>query len=145
MKMKTAAALFYMAASFFLAMAGAVEAAPRDPFWPVGYVPQEPEKAVVVEEVPEVAVTTTPVTQEEWDLAKATIPRAGGIFVGEHPVTRERVDKMLLSRMTYYAGDTICITNDAVAFTWKIDYISFKSNQYGLSPVSAVRLSQGRK
>lgn len=145
MKMKFPAAFFLMAVSPLCVMAQEGGVNLRDPFWPVGYVPQA---AVTQETVRVVAVEAPqekPVAQEEWDKARAAIPRAGGVFIGEHPVTRERVDKMILFSKTRYAGDTICTTNDAVAFTWKIDYISFKTNQYGLSPVSAERLSNESK
>lgn len=128
-------AILFVLTSLAQATEGAAQV--RDPFWPVDYRPAAQTNQVFsTKEVGEVK----PVEQEEWDVAKSKIPRAGGIFIGAHPVSRAMVDKMVLGSKTYYAGDQICLTNEFVAFTWRIDSISFKSTKYELSPVSAVRV-----
>ena len=114
-----------------------VAATVRDPFWPVGYRPEVPRAKV---EEPVVVETVKPIEDEEWDLAKAKIPKVSGIFIGSNPVTGTKTETMLLGGKSYFAGDSLCLTNNFVVFTWKIDSISFKSTQYKLSPVSAVRV-----
>lgn len=137
--------LFWMAILFVLTSvvrADEGSESVRDPFWPVGYRPlTQTNLTAEVKTVEEVK----PVEPEEWDDAKAKIPRPAGIFIGAHPVSRAMVDKMVLGGKTYYAGDQICLTNEFVAFTWKIDSVSFKETKYELSPVSAERVLTGKK
>jgi len=113
----------------------------RDPFWPVGYKLETSavEKTKVQEEV------VVPITEADWAQAREAIPRPSGIFVGRHPETDERVDKMILLGTTVYAGDQICTTNEFTAFTWRVDSISFSQSRFELSPVSAERLTKFRK
>ena len=120
----------------------------RDPFWPVGYGPgnETATVAVVVAEMtPEETVETKPVSQEEWDKARAKLPRSGGIFIGEDLISGKMVDKMVLASRTYCVGDHICQTNEFVAFTWRVDSISFKATKYELSPVKAERVVKETK
>lgn len=120
----------------------------RNPFWPVGYVP----KAVATQAVETVASALTeeerwlqtPVGAEEWEAALAALPKPGGWFIGPHPETRERVDKLVLMGRIFVAGEEFTITNNAVAFTWKVDYISFKEKDYRLLQVLAERIPGGR-
>lgn len=116
----------------------------RDPFWPVGYGLEVQTSAVAVVTA-EVTPELQPVSQEEWDKARAKLPRADGIFIGSHPVTKEKVEKMMIRGKVYYAGDSFCQTNEFVAFTWKVDSISFKSTKYELSPVTAERVVKESK
>ncbi len=120
----------------------------RDPFWPVGYTQGGPTSSVAVavaEVTPEVTLEIRPVSQEEWDKARTKLPRAGGIFIGSHPISKEKVEKMMMGGKVYYAGDLLVQTNEFVAFTWKIDAISFKSTKYELSPVTAERVMKESK
>lgn len=120
----------------------------RDPFWPVGYGSgnETATVAVALSEIKlEVAPEMKPVSQEEWDKARAKLPRAGGIFIGSHPISKEKVEKMMMSGKVYYAGDLLVQTNEFVAFTWKIDTISFKSTKYEISPVTAERVMKESK
>ena len=121
----------------------------RNPFWPVGYAP----KAAATQEVEAVAAPVlsdeelwlqTPVGAEEWEAALAALPKPGGLFIGLHPETREKVDKMVLMGRTFVPGQEFTTTNNAVAFTWKVDYISFNEKAYRLSRVLAERIPGGR-
>ena len=121
----------------------------RNPFWPVGYTPKTTATQGVAEaKAPalsdEEIRLQTPVEPAEWDAAKAAIPRPGGMFIGANPETRERVDKMILMGQTLQAGQAFTTTNNAIAFTWRVDYISVQSRDYGLSEVSAERVPGGR-
>ena len=139
---------------FFLVASSLVSAqevqVTRDPFWPVGYAPKPStpeqttpvESATIVVEKKQVPVSISP---EEWSVAKTKIPRPTGFFIAEDPVTHVKVDKMVIMRKTFFEGDVICVTNEATAFTWKIDTISFKTGHYKLSPVSAERLPSGNR
>ncbi len=145
--------LFFMLGFFWVAssLASTQEVqAIRDPFWPVGYSPKPstPEQttpvgsATIAVEKKQVPVSISP---EEWSVAKTKIPRPTGFFIAEDPVTHVKVDKMVIMRKTFFEGDVICVTNEATAFTWKIDTISFKTGHYKLSPVSAERLPSGNR
>ncbi len=134
-----------------LCNSASADAAParRNPFWPVGYAP----KAAATQEVEAVAAPVlsdeelwlqTPVGAEEWEAALAALPKPGGLFIGLHPETREKVDKMVLMGRTFVPGQEFTTTNNAVAFTWKVDYISFNEKAYRLSRVLAERIPGGR-
>ena len=138
-------------ALLLLCNSASADAAParRNPFWPVGYAP----KAAATQEVEAVAAPVlsdeelwlqTPVGAEEWEAALAALPKPGGLFIGLHPETREKVDKMVLMGRTFVPGQEFTTTNNAVAFTWKVDYISFKEKDYRLSQVLAERIPGGR-
>ncbi len=139
MKIRFLSSVAILMAFLSLAQADVDAQKDRDPFWPVGYRTEgtlTQEVVVVVE--PEVEVKAT--DQKDWEEARAKLPRPGGIFIGAHLGSRKMVDKMILGGKTYYVGDQVCLTNEFVAFTWRIDTISFKSTNYELSPVSAVRV-----
>jgi len=138
-------------ALLLLCNSASADAAParRNPFWPVGYAP----KAAATQEVEAVAAPVlsdeelwlqTPVGAEEWEAALAALPKPGGLFIGLHPETREKVDKMVLMGRTFVPGQEFTTTNNAVAFTWKVDYISFNEKAYRLSRVLAERIPGGR-
>ena len=143
--------LFFMLVFFWVAssQASAQEVQSiRDPFWPVGYAPKPstPEQTTPVQSaimVVEKKPMSVSVSSEEWNNAQKKIPRPTGFFIAEDPVTHAKVDKMVIMRKTFFTGDVICVTNEATAFTWKIDAISFKTGHYQLSPISAQRLSSG--
>ena len=86
----------------------------------------------------------TPVGPDEWDAAKKALPKPSGTFIGPHPETRKRVDKMVLMGRTFVVGQEFTTTNNAVAFTWQVDYISFKEKDFRLSQVLAQRIPGGR-
>lgn len=113
----------------------------RDPFWPVEYGTQLAGNKKTLAK----ANVVVPITEADWELAREAIPRPSGIFVGRHPKTDERVDKMILLGTTVYAGDQLCTTNEFIAFTWHVDAISFRQSRFELSPVSAERLKRSRK
>ena len=121
----------------------------RNPFWPVGYTPKTTATQGVAEaKAPalsdEEIRLQTPVEPAEWDAAQAALPKPGGMFIGANPETRERVDKMILMGQTLQAGQAFTTTNNAIAFTWRVDYISVQSRDYGLSQVSAERVPGGQ-
>jgi hypothetical protein len=121
----------------------------RNPFWPVGFVPKSAAGLEIVVAPPPVLSDEeqwlqTPVGPDEWDAAKGALPKPGGMFIGPHPETRERVDKMVLMGRTFVAGEEFTTTNNAVAFTWKVDSISFKEKDYRLLQISAERIPGGR-
>ncbi len=114
--------------------------ASRDPFWPVGFRPEDPHAPVQAEEPaaePVQTPTERPITAEDWALARARIPRQNGIFQVLDTRTQTTVYKMNLLGRDYYVGDVLCVTNQNVAFTWKVDAISFQTMNFKLSPVSA--------
>ena len=51
---------------------------------------------------------------------------------------------MVLMGRTFVPGQEFTTTNNAVAFTWKVDYISFNEKAYRLSRVLAERIPGGR-
>ncbi|MGI5869395.1 MAG: hypothetical protein ACOX9C_08135 [Kiritimatiellia bacterium] len=127
----------------------ALDAAParRNPFWPVGHVPAaagEQEVEIVAPLSDEEDWLRTPIGAEEWAAALEALPKPGGMFIGPHPETRERVDKMMLMGRVFVAGQEFTTTNNAVAFTWKVDYVSYKERDYRLLQVSARRIPGGR-
>lgn len=134
-----------------LCNSASADAAParRNPFWPVGYVPKAAAgQGIVVAPPPKLSDEElwlqTPVGPDEWAAALAALPKPNGTFIGPHPETRERVDKMVLMGRTFVPGQEFTTTNNAVAFTWKVDYISFKEKDYRLSQVLAERIPGGR-
>lgn len=64
----------------------------RDPFWPVGYGLEVQTSAVAVVTA-EVTPELQPVSQEEWDKARAKLPRATGFSSARIPLRRKRSKK----------------------------------------------------
>ncbi len=122
----------------------------RDPFWPVGYEPgaevrlaaeTEAEARRKAEEDRRVALCRGgPVTKEEWEAAEKNLPRQSTIFTAPNPNGDAQDLKMMIGGKGYFAGDSICFTNDAVEFIWKIDSISFNPPSYEKSRVAAERM-----
>lgn len=122
----------------------------RDPFWPVEYEPGAEERLAAeaeaearrkAEEDRRVALGRVgPVTKEEWNAAEKNLPRQSTIFTAPNPNGDAQDLKMMIGGKGYSAGDSICFTNDAVEFIWKIDSISFNPPIYEKSRVAAERV-----
>ncbi len=122
------------------------KASHRDPFWPVGYAPAEPEpeKPVEipkpVEKKPEPPPPPKPITDKDWKVARKLL-KVSGYALANRPVDGKDVKKSLviINNRHYQSGDDVKITSDGVLFVWEIGKI--ENNAVELSELSATRVA----
>ena len=117
----------------------------RDPFWPVGYDPGADARAAAAA----LAATAKqsvevhgPVTEAEWKEAKEALPRPSGVFQTRDPATQQQAYKLVIGKRSYFVGDSMFQTNNAVEFVWKVDSITFTPTAYEVSRVSSTRVQK---
>jgi hypothetical protein len=94
----------------------------RDPFWPVGFVPEEIKKAIIEKENPE---SLKPTLSNDWNQAMKKLVING---------VSSRSDNeffAVINGEVKSEGDTVTVKHDGKTYTWAVD---------GIQPPGSVKL-----
>jgi hypothetical protein len=142
---------FYLFVFLWSSVAASSAWAVRDPFWPIGYVPESERK----QKAEPVAVTKTPsvpqkapppaeapIADDDWAKAKKTLA-IRGTTRSVNPVTHDVRTLALINRQLFAVGDTVSALYQNIRFQWRITAIS--DSEVSLEPDRADRIDPKAK
>jgi hypothetical protein len=140
--MKTNPPIFFMLCLVCGLIAANASATPRDPFWPIGYVPLSERQQKKIAEANADSAKTAQASEEsisdsDWAKARKLIS-IHGVTRSTNPATKEVRTLVMINRQTFAVGDTVSVVFQNIRFHWRVASISDQGAT--LDPAQAERI-----